>query len=215
MHPSLLASGGSEGSILHWSLDSPTPTPRASVDQAHESNVWCLAYHPLGHILVSASNDYTTRFWCRERPTEVGGEWKTGGEKPSEMAGGDDDDDDYVPGLGFAAQDNEDSYDRQNASSFPTMGANVNAGIPGFGGASDDFIPGFGPAPTRNNAPPPGQDQGYPGDSRRDAVGRGWPAGGNGGGGGGGGGGRGFGGANNMSGGGFRGRGRNGGRWDN
>lgn len=35
---------------------------------AHDSNVWSLAFHPLGHILCSASNDHTTRFWSRGRP---------------------------------------------------------------------------------------------------------------------------------------------------
>lgn len=35
---------------------------------AHESSVWSLAWHPLGHILCSGSNDHTTKFWCRNRP---------------------------------------------------------------------------------------------------------------------------------------------------
>ena len=32
----------------------------ASVETAHDSIVWSLAWHPLGHILASASNDHTT-----------------------------------------------------------------------------------------------------------------------------------------------------------
>jgi len=31
-----------------------------SVDEAHETMVWSLSWHPLGHILVSGSNDHTT-----------------------------------------------------------------------------------------------------------------------------------------------------------
>ena len=31
-----------------------------NVEEAHENMVWSLAWHPLGHILVSGSNDHTT-----------------------------------------------------------------------------------------------------------------------------------------------------------
>jgi len=65
-HDDVLVSGGSEGSILHWSL--PDAHPKETLEFAHDSNVWSLAYHPLGHLLVSASNDHTTRFWSRGRP---------------------------------------------------------------------------------------------------------------------------------------------------
>ncbi|KAG6820470.1 hypothetical protein H0H93_016765 [Arthromyces matolae] len=111
VHP-ILVSGGSEGAVLHWDLSAPetiTPTqstssPRATLSQAHDSNVWSLAFHPLGHLLVSASNDHTTRFWSRERPGDVGSVFSAGGEKPPE-ATAQDDDDDLVPGLpGFIQQ---------------------------------------------------------------------------------------------------------------
>ena len=36
--------------------------------QAHESAVWSLAWHPLGHLLASGSNDHAIKFWCRSRP---------------------------------------------------------------------------------------------------------------------------------------------------
>ena len=38
------------------------------VMQAHESIVWCLAWHPVGHILTTGSNDHTVKFWSRNRP---------------------------------------------------------------------------------------------------------------------------------------------------
>ncbi len=31
-----------------------------SIDEAHEMMVWSLAWHPMGHILCSGSNDHTT-----------------------------------------------------------------------------------------------------------------------------------------------------------
>jgi len=188
VHHSILVSGGSEGSIIHWSLDSSVPAPRASVDQAHDSNVWCLAFHPLGHILASASNDYTTRFWCRERPTDVGGEWKSGGEKPPEI-GAADEDEDYVPGLGFAGgmggQDGfgfggnttsyGDDFDRQPGG---------GQGVPGLGGSGgfdggNGFIPGFGggagvgPAVGRERGPLPSQDALFPSPGGPGGGGRG------------------------------------------
>jgi polyadenylation factor subunit 2 len=38
------------------------------MEAAHDGPVWSFDWHPLGHILVSGSNDYTTRFWTRNRP---------------------------------------------------------------------------------------------------------------------------------------------------
>ena len=91
-HP-IVVSGGSEGAILHWDLNTPEPTfgqppspPRANLDQAHDSNVWSLTFHPLGHLLVSGSNDHTTRFWSRERPGDEDSVFSGEGEKPPEVS---------------------------------------------------------------------------------------------------------------------------------
>lgn len=129
VHP-LLVSGGSEGDLLYWDLFSPTNTntavipaslpfssvvtpsePRATLSQAHDSNIWSLAFHPLGHLLASASNDHTTRFWSRERPGDSSSVFSGGGEKPPEAAEGEGEDDgddawgqdegeNALPGLG-------------------------------------------------------------------------------------------------------------------
>lgn len=39
-----------------------------AIEQAHDSIVWTLAWHPLGHILCSGSNDHSSKFWTRNRP---------------------------------------------------------------------------------------------------------------------------------------------------
>ncbi|KZT24057.1 WD40 repeat-like protein [Neolentinus lepideus HHB14362 ss-1] len=134
IHP-ILVTGGSEGSILHWDLTTPTPTltsspsPRASLLQAHDSNVWSLAFHPLGHLLVSASNDHTTRFWSRERPGEPE---KSSGADQDQDDQDDDDDQQMVPGMGWWGKEED---------TAPGM-----TGVYGRGGESqsDDYIPGFG-----------------------------------------------------------------------
>lgn len=42
-----------------------------AIEQAHDSIVWTLAWHPLGHILCSGSNDHTSKFWTRNRPGDL------------------------------------------------------------------------------------------------------------------------------------------------
>jgi polyadenylation factor subunit 2 len=32
----------------------------AGMDDAHEGMIWDMSWHPLGHMLVSGSNDHTT-----------------------------------------------------------------------------------------------------------------------------------------------------------
>jgi polyadenylation factor subunit 2 len=171
IHP-ILVSGGSEGAILHWDLAAPEPTfsqpaaqPRATLSQAHDSNVWSLTFHPLGHLLVSASNDHTTRFWSRERPGDVSSVFSGGGEKPPEVldTGGQDEDEDamVVPGFTYAAAGAsgtgmdwwaKDDDGAAAASSSGRFAGGAGVGENRFGRrgdagglGSDDFVPGFGP----------------------------------------------------------------------
>ncbi|KAK0630665.1 WD40-repeat-containing domain protein [Bombardia bombarda] len=95
VHPNLLSTGGSEGSLFHYLLDEPntppgqtstiapydsadpssTPAqtiyPAHKIPYAHDFAIWSLDWHPLGHILASGSNDRITRFWSRSRPGEA------------------------------------------------------------------------------------------------------------------------------------------------
>ncbi|CAK8698355.1 pre-mRNA 3' end processing protein WDR33-like [Clavelina lepadiformis] len=66
IHEDMFASGGSEGSIMYWQVGEDKEI--GGLEGAHDSLIWSLAWHPLGHILVSGSNDHSTKFWTRNRP---------------------------------------------------------------------------------------------------------------------------------------------------
>lgn len=88
IHEGLFSSGGSDGSILFWLVG--TEKEIGAMEQAHDSIVWSLSWHPLGHILTSGSNDHSwyylvfsfvhqckltthlcllySKFWTRNRP---------------------------------------------------------------------------------------------------------------------------------------------------
>lgn len=65
-HEEYFVSGSYDGSIFHWLVGNETP--QIEMAGAHDSSVWDLAWHPVGYILCSGSNDHTTKFWCRNRP---------------------------------------------------------------------------------------------------------------------------------------------------
>jgi WD40 repeat protein len=41
------------------------------MEEAHDGMIWDMSWHPLGHMLVSGSNDRSTRFWTRNRPGDT------------------------------------------------------------------------------------------------------------------------------------------------
>ncbi|TQD81275.1 hypothetical protein C1H46_033207 [Malus baccata] len=69
-HEEYFVSGSSDGSIYHWLVGHETP--QVEIPNAHDHSVWDLAWHPIGYLLCSGSNDHTTRFWCRNRPGDTG-----------------------------------------------------------------------------------------------------------------------------------------------
>lgn len=80
VHAGLLTTGAYDGSMAHYILDkyiSPDPDSRGGgvdavhrIPFAHEKAIHALEYHPLGHILCSAGNDRSARFWSRARPND-------------------------------------------------------------------------------------------------------------------------------------------------
>jgi polyadenylation factor subunit 2 len=96
VHEQVMASGGYDGVLMYWILgarcggaDSVTPMEetlslkgqndlapgvcedpvvQAIVPAAHDDAIWSMAWHPLGNMLCTGSNDHTCKFWSRERP---------------------------------------------------------------------------------------------------------------------------------------------------
>ncbi|XP_078178962.1 transducin/WD40 repeat-like superfamily protein isoform X2 [Carex rostrata] len=68
-HEEYFVSGSFDGAIFHWLVGHETP--QAEILGAHDNSVWDLAWHPIGYLLASGSNDHTTKFWCRNRPGDL------------------------------------------------------------------------------------------------------------------------------------------------
>ncbi|KAI3919089.1 hypothetical protein MKW98_016642 [Papaver atlanticum] len=117
-------SGSFDGSIFHWLIGHDTP--QVEITGAHENSVWDLAWHPIGNILCSGSNDHTTRFWCRYRP----------GDTPGDNTG-------YNQGFGEAS--NFPIPDGPSAPGpFTTGLPRIEGIIPGIGVAMPLSIPSIG-----------------------------------------------------------------------
>ncbi|KIX05888.1 uncharacterized protein Z518_03861 [Rhinocladiella mackenziei CBS 650.93] len=96
IHPCLISTGGDDGSLHSYLLTEPNTPPGVSstsistyasadprsapaqsiypahrIPHAHDSSIWSLDWHPLGHILSSGSNDHYTRFWSRSQPGQA------------------------------------------------------------------------------------------------------------------------------------------------
>nr|XP_046908687.1 pre-mRNA 3' end processing protein WDR33-like [Dermatophagoides farinae] len=101
IHEGLFASGGSDGSILFWLVG--TDKEIGCMENAHESIVWSLSWHPLGHILTSGSNDHTCKFWTRNRPGDKMRDRYNLNLLPKGVEECEDGDDlsSYIPGMGF------------------------------------------------------------------------------------------------------------------
>ena len=103
IHHSHLVSGGSDGSLHYWHLDSASAVD--TVNYAHESQIWAMAFHPLGHLLGTGSNDHTTRWWSRGRPgvSIANDRFHIGREKAKELGlkeeEEDNEDDEFAGGL--------------------------------------------------------------------------------------------------------------------
>ncbi|CAI5717099.1 unnamed protein product [Peronospora effusa] len=62
----LFVSGSYDGSLMYWEVGKDSAL--ASIPQAHDTAVWDIQWHPVGHVVATGSNDHSTKFWCRNRP---------------------------------------------------------------------------------------------------------------------------------------------------
>lgn len=184
IHANLLSTGGGDGSLFHYLLDEPnapeghaaskpvydSPDPETApvqtiypahkVSFAHEMPIWSLDWHPLGHILVSGSNDRLTRFWTRARPGDTAylkDQYHIG--EAAAMAGGT-----FVGSKNRRqrqeeeAQEAEDEMDGLEDQKMPSKAPPAFPGIPGLPlpGMGSTNGPASGMIPGMGNAPPNG-----------------------------------------------------------
>ncbi|KAJ1568314.1 hypothetical protein HK096_006922, partial [Nowakowskiella sp. JEL0078] len=99
--------------------------PISVTENAHEHHIFALDWHPLGHILVTGSNDHTTRFWTRNRPGDNMIDRLKGGDSMDMEASFDQEEVDesevQLPGLGGHFR-------------MPVSEINDSVAIPGLGG---------------------------------------------------------------------------------
>ncbi|KAG5539210.1 hypothetical protein RHGRI_019691 [Rhododendron griersonianum] len=145
-HEEYFVSGSLDGSIFHWLVGHDTP--QVEIPNAHDNSVWDLAWHPIGYILCSGSNDHTTKFWCRNRPGDPArdrfnvGHSQGYGEQNPALAG-------RMPG----------NFPGTEPPTTPgpfAPGLTRNEGnIPGVGVAMPFSIPSFDPSAQGEQRPPP------------------------------------------------------------
>ncbi|KAG0440521.1 Flowering time control protein FY [Dictyocoela muelleri] len=56
-----------DSNLIFWQYFNPNPL---AIVKAHDSAIWSIDYHPMGHVLASGSIDQSTRFWIRKREDE-------------------------------------------------------------------------------------------------------------------------------------------------
>ncbi|KAG6962167.1 hypothetical protein JG688_00008729 [Phytophthora aleatoria] len=126
----LFVSGSYDGSLMYWEVGKENAL--ASIPQAHDTAVWDIQWHPVGHVVATGSNDHSTKFWCRNRPGDpmddkynggqtVLNEHETG-EGMAHMRGGADGAE-VLPGMADGAASLRSSA--INAASFQTFNKSV------------------------------------------------------------------------------------------
>ncbi|KAI8465978.1 MAG: WD40-repeat-containing domain protein [Monoraphidium minutum] len=146
VHEQVCVSGAFDGALCHWVVGQAEP--QAVVQGGHDSSVWALGYHPLGHVLASAGGDAAVKFWCRQRP---GDPWQD--TKLKEQQEG---------ATSYAAAASEAPGLRPaplpaGGAAAPGLGGGAGPrGIPGLGALGDASMPLPGLVTAAGRAQPPG-----------------------------------------------------------
>ncbi|KAL9113582.1 MAG: hypothetical protein Q9227_002320 [Pyrenula ochraceoflavens] len=200
-HPNLLATGSEDGAIHSYLLDEPNPPigvsttevspynapdpeavpaqsiyPAHRITYAHESSIWSLDWHPLGHVLASGSNDHFTRFWSRARPgettcfkdqfhlgeegAEAQGTWDARRSLRQKREQEEQESEDEAEGLIDQNQNSRPQQPPLGIPGLPLPGINAQPppGLPGIA-APAPSLPGLAPgAAAAGNPPPPPLD---------------------------------------------------------
>ena len=173
IHPSLICTGGDDGALHSYLLTEPNtpagvstattspyshPDPKSAAAQsiypahrvpvAHDSSIWSLDWHPMGHILASGSNDHYTRFWSRSLPgdTKCFKDEKHLGEEGAEALGTWDRKHGARSKREAELQEEEDEREAEQAEAEQRQ-----ANLPGLPGLPTSAMPGLGSLPP----PPP------------------------------------------------------------
>lgn len=115
------------------------------IEAAHESIVWTLAWHPIGHILCSGSNDHTVKFWTRNRPGDQMRDKYNLNTLPPSLAGLEDyemDEHIVIPGMGGMNEDRLE-YNEQQMNDPATVRNQSNAAPDHASTSSTALIPGL------------------------------------------------------------------------
>jgi hypothetical protein len=115
------------------------------IEAAHESIVWTLAWHPIGHILCSGSNDHTVKFWTRNRPGDQMRDKYNLNTLPPSLAGLEDYemDEHVIPGMGGMNEDRVEFGEPPMILSEPPPPIHINQGIQHEQIAVNGLIPGL------------------------------------------------------------------------
>ncbi|KAH1046119.1 hypothetical protein J1N35_036903 [Gossypium stocksii] len=152
-HEEYFVSGSFDGSIFHWLVGHETP--QIELPNAHDNSVWDIAWHPIGYLLCSGSNDHTTKFWCRNRPGDTPrdkfniGQNQGYGEQNPALAG-------RMPGN-FAAPEGPTTagpFATRNEGTIPGIGVPMPLSVPSLDASSQGDQKQLHPGSLPFGAPP-------------------------------------------------------------
>mmetsp|Transcript_53389 Transcript_53389/g.61191 ORF Transcript_53389/g.61191 Transcript_53389/m.61191 type:complete len:443 (-) Transcript_53389:854-2182(-) len=69
IHEEIFVTGDEGGSLMYWMANYEDPL--YEIPNAHESYIWDIAWHNVGHLVATVGNDHLTKFWSRHKPGDI------------------------------------------------------------------------------------------------------------------------------------------------